>query len=151
MALSHWRLGNIDTLYFSVRKWSKNSSKNLRVFIVTPLLVIFNFPKFQTITMKTLSPTRFQSGELAKRVLCKYKNVLHKDFKMSWLHFKVEGCAHAKFKIYIKKYGESENVSFKNPPRRLLVIVMPRKWVKCFGSKEIEFRSNQILFLKKLN
>lgn len=77
--------------------------------------------------METQYPTRFQSQELANRVLHMYKNVFDKDSKKTWLHFKAEGCARATIKRYIKNYGESENVNFKKPPGRKPIIATPKK------------------------
>lgn len=49
------------------------------------------------------------------------------DSKKTWLHFKKEGCARTTIKRYIKKYGESENVTFKKKPGRNPTVATPRK------------------------
>ena len=77
--------------------------------------------------MENELPTRVQSEQLAKRVVHMYQNVFNKDSKKTWLHFRKEGCARATIKIYIKNYGESENVNFKKSPGPKPLIATPRK------------------------
>ena len=70
---------------------------------------------------------RVESEALAKRVYQYHKNVANGDSSVTWLHFKQEGYPRSTIYACIKKYGDSENVTFKKNPGRTAVVATKQK------------------------
>ncbi len=71
--------------------------------------------------------SRVESQQLSKRVIHFYKNVANKNSKVTWLHFKKEGCPKSTIYGYIKKFGESDSVKIVKNPGRTPKIATTRK------------------------
>lgn len=58
-----------------------------------------------------------EGQELAKRVIALYKTEANTHFKVTWHFFKEQGAPRVNVYSKIKKFKDSENITFKKPAR----------------------------------